>query len=293
MPRCGDVTRPPGPAARSLTSSGHLGDFYLSPTSRPVRKEALVKRNRYLFLPLLLMFALPAQAQEPEVQWLTIFAEHVPISDQAAFEENSRSFLSMMSDAGISDVGWATVQSQMFGYAYVMPGGPGDLAELNATWGAALAKLGDRGAESMAKGDKLVSSRDMYYIGLRTDLSYMPDRVQINAEQPFRYYTQLFVHPHKVAEFEASLSGWQSMYRDAGVEHGWRVYQYMTGTDLPAYLVVQAATSEAVFHERQAELESSFGDRIEEMRAKTGPTLRRAVNSGGWVRPDLSYPAGN
>ena len=252
-----------------------------------------MKRISVLLFPLLLMFALPAQAQQPELEWFTVFAEHVPISDQAAFEENSRHFISLMSDAGLSDVGWVTVQSQMFGYAYVIEGGPADLAELNATWGAALGALGDGGAASMAKGDKLVSSRDMYYIALRSDLSYMPDRVQITAEQPFRYYTQLFVHPSKVAEFEATMPEWQAMYRDAGVEQGWRVYQYMTGTDLPAYLVVQAADSEAAFHARQAELEAGIGDRIQEMRAKTGPTLRRAVNSGGWVRADLSYSGGN
>ena len=62
-------------------------------------------------------------------------------------------FLSLLSDAGVSDVSWVTVQSQTFGYAYVIPGGPGDLAELNDTWGAALAALGDRGAAAMAKGD--------------------------------------------------------------------------------------------------------------------------------------------
>ena len=252
-----------------------------------------MKRISYLFLPLLLMFALPAQAQQPEVQWLTVFAEHVPISDQAAFEENSRHFISLMSDAGVSGVPWVTVQSQMFGYAYVIQGGPADLADLNASWGATMAALGDRGAESMAKGDKLVSSRDMYYLGLRTDLSYMPERVQITAEQPYRHYTQLFVHPSKVAEFEATMPEWQAMYRDAGVEQGWRVYSYMTGTDLPAYLVVQAADSEAAFYAQQAERDVVFGDRLQEMRAKTGPTLRRAVNSGGWVRPDLSYSGGN
>ena len=252
-----------------------------------------MKRTLSLFVPLLFMLALPVQAQEPEVQWLTVFAEHVPISNQSAFEENSRDFISMLSDAGQSDVGWTTVQSQLFGYAYVIPGGPGDLDEMNAAWGAAMAALGDRGAASMAKGDKLVSSRDMFYLGLRTDLSYMPERVQISAEQPYRHYTQLFVHPHKVAEFEAVMPEWQAMYRDAGIEHGWRVYQYMTGTDLPAYLVVQAADSEAAFHARQAELDTTFGDRLQEMRAKTGPTLRRAVDSSGWVRADLSYAGGN
>ena len=252
-----------------------------------------MKRTSFLLLPLLAIFALPAQAQQQELQWLTIFAEHVPISDQAAFEENGRHFLSLLADAGVSDVSWVTVQSQRFGYAYVIPGGPGDIAALNESWGAAIAALGDQGAAAMAKGDELVSSRDMYFLALRSDLSYQPDRVQITAEQPFRYYTQLYVHPSKVTEFEASLSGWQSLYRESGVEQGWRVYQYMTGSDLPAYLVVQAATSEAEYHTQQAELEARIGDEIMEMRAKTGPTLRRADNSSGWVRPDMSYSGGN
>ncbi len=252
-----------------------------------------MKRNPFLFLPLLLMFVLPAPAQQPELQWLTIFAEHVQISDQAAFEDNSRNFLSLLSDAGVSDVSWVTVQSQTFGYAYVIPGGPGDLADLNATWGAALATIGDRGADAMAKGDKLVASRDMYYIALRPELSYLPETVQITADQPFRYYTQLFVHPHRVAEFEATLPEWKAAYADAGAVHGWRVYQYMTGTDLPAYLVVAAANNEAEYHARQAELDASMGDRIAELRAKTGPTLRSVENSTGWVRADLSYRGGN
>ena len=58
-----------------------------------------MKRISYLFLPGLLMFALPAQAQQPEVQWLTVFAELVPISVLEAFEENSRHYMSLMTVA--------------------------------------------------------------------------------------------------------------------------------------------------------------------------------------------------
>ena len=263
-------------------------------SSRPVRKEAVLKRISSLLLPLvMLVFAAPVQAQQPEVQWLTVYAEHVPISNQAAFEEVSRDYISLMSEAGISDVAWVTVQSQRLGYAYVTPGGPAEMSGLNARWGAAMAALGDRGADLMAKGEELVSSRDMYFLGLRPDLSYLPERVQITAEMPYRHYTQLFVHPSMVEEFEASLPAWISMNRDAGVEYGFRVYQYMTGADLPAYLVVQAAKTEAEFYGRQAELEARLGDRMQELRGRTGPTLRRAEDSGGWVRPELSFGAGN
>jgi len=242
---------------------------------------------------LLLVFAFPLNAQQSDLEWLTVYAEHVQISDQQAYEEANRGLISMFSDAGISDVSWVAVQSQRFGYAYVFQGtGPGELAEFNATWGSVMATLGDRGLKAMAKSEAFVSSRDMNFIALRPDLSYMPDNVQITADMPYRHYTQLFVHPAKVSEFEATMPLWRSAYSDAGIEDGWRVYQYMTGSDLPAYLIVQAADSEAAFHARQAENEVDLGDKVQDLRAKTGPTLRRVEESGGWVRADLSYAGG-
>lgn len=253
-----------------------------------------MKRAPFLFLPLLLMFAVPAQAQAPDVEWLTVFSDHVTISNQAAYEEAVRGLVDAFADAEISDMSWVAVQSNTFGYAYVFQGtGPGDFPALTENWYATMTALGDRGMEMMTKSDEFVANREMSFIALRPDLSYLPDAVAITADLPYRHYTQLFVHPAKAKEFEASIPDWIALYEEAGEEHGWRTYEILTGKKLPKYLIVQAAESAAAFHARQAELEASMGDRIQELRAKTGPTLRSADESGGWVRPDLSYAGGN
>ncbi len=250
-----------------------------------------MKRIPSLLLPLLLFLVLPATAQEAEPEWYTVYAEHVPISNRSAFEEGLADLISIFEDANISDASWVTIQGNEIGFSYVFAGtGPGDLDELNETWGGVMAKLGDRGAKAMAKSDALVDSREMYFLMLRPDLSYRPDDVGISADKPFRHYTQLYVHPAKTTEFEASIPAWIAAYADAGVESGWRTYQYMTGSDLPAYLIVGSAKSEADYYARTAETESKLGDKIGELRAKTGPTLRRAEDTSGMVRGDLSYP---
>lgn len=283
---------PAGPP--TLTFRGVSGDAGVSPHISTVRKEAVLKRISILFLPLLLLFALPVHAQEPEMEWLTVFSDHVQISNRADYEALGREFVAMFEDADISGVSWVTVQSQPFGYAYVIQGmGPADMAEMNETWGAALAELGDGATKLTTRSNALVDSQGMSYLVLRHDLSYMPDEVAITADMPYRHYTRLFVHPAKGQAFEATMPAWTDAYRDAGVKYGWRTYQVVTGSDLPAYLIVQAAASEAEFYEHRTEIQTIVGDKLEELRGKTGPTLRRVEESGAWVRPDLSYDGGS
>lgn len=253
-----------------------------------------MKVTRLLFLPLLLLFAIPVQAQESEMEWLTVYSDHVPISNRADYESLIEDFVAMFDDADISGVSWVTVQSQPFGYAYVMQGmGPADMPEMNETWSAAFAELGDDLMKLTTAANELVDSQQMSYIALRPELSYMPDEVAITADMPYRHYTRLFVHPAKGQAFEATMPGWIAAYGEAGVKYGWRTYQMMTGDDLPAYLIVQAAKSEAEFYQHRTEIQSLLGDKLGELRGNTGPTLRRVEESGAWVRPDLSYAGGN
>ncbi|MGW8283674.1 MAG: hypothetical protein ACWGON_10270 [Gemmatimonadota bacterium] len=253
-----------------------------------------MKVTRFLFLPLLLMFAIPVQAQEPEMEWLTVFSDHVSISNRSDYEDLIQDFVAMFDDADISSVSWVTIQSQPFGYAYVIQGmGPADMPAMNEMWGSAMAELGDGAMKLANRANALVDNQEMSYIALRPELSYMPDEVAITADMPYRHYTRLFVHPAKGEAFEASMPAWIGAYEEAGVKYGWRTYQMMTGSDLPAYLIVQAAKSEAEFYQHRTEIQSILGDKLNELRGKTGPTLRRVEESGAWVRPELSYSGGN
>ena len=77
----------------------------------------------------------------------------------------------------------------------------------------------------------------------------------------------------------------------AAIERGWRIYPIVSGTDLPAYLVVSSAESEVGHFMLDADVQEQLGDTVMELRAATGATLRRVEERSGWVRPELSYPS--
>lgn len=234
--------------------------------------------------------AVPAQDMQPT--WYTIFADHVAISDQAAFDEAGRDFARLFNEKGVKDVAWVTITGAELGYTYAIPGyGPADMGKMNAAWGAAMTAVGDAGARISAKSDALVQSREMYYLLLRPDLSYSPEAVAFKADEPYRHYVQFRVHAAKTAEFEASAKAWAKAYADHGVERGFRVYQYITGSDLPMYLLVENARDEVHHETLSAQIDNALGADQEPLMRQTGATLRSVREMEGWVRPDLSYPA--
>ena len=251
------------------------------------------QRSLLLSAAILVAFAVPATATaQDENTWFTVFADHVAIHNQQAFEEHSRKFIAMMNEAGIEGVSWVTISGSDVGYAYSIPGmGPGDFDDMNAGWGEVMASLGQPAMDLMAESNKLVDSRDMFYLMLRSDLSYMPDAVDMVADKPYRDYTYLYVVPGMEAEFETSVGAWRDAYADASIERGWRIYSIVSGTDLPAYLVVSSAEDEHKHQMMAADVREALGDRYPELRAMTGKTLRRVEERSGWVRPELSYPA--
>lgn len=239
----------------------------------------------------LVALAPTATAQEAEPTYFTVFSDHVDISNHAAFEESTKEFVGLFAEAGVEGVSWVTITGPDLGYTYAVPGmGPGDMDEMNEAWGAAMQTIGDAGARVMAESDPLVESREMFYLLLRPDLSHRPETVGMSPDTPYRHYVQLQAHPAKVQAFEASTKAWADAYARHGIERGFRVYQYVTGADLPRYLIVEHARDEAQYHAISAEINSALGSDLEALYAQTGPSLKSVREMSGWVRPDLSYP---
>ncbi len=239
----------------------------------------------------LLTFVPTASAQEMQPTWFTIITDHVEISNMAAFEEASREFVRMFEDKGLEDMSWITIMGPELGYTYAIPGmGPEDMGAMNAEWGAAMTALGAAGARLQERSDALVDSREMYYLLLRPDLSYKPEAVGFTPTEPHRTYVQFRVLPAKVAEFEASARAWAEAYGRHGVDHGFRLYQYITGADLPMYLLVKNARDEAHAAAMSAQVTATLGADNDRLMQQTGATLRSVREMRGEVRPDLSYP---
>ncbi|MCL7972961.1 MAG: hypothetical protein M8835_00205 [marine benthic group bacterium] len=240
----------------------------------------------------LLATAPVAPAQEMQPTWFTIITDHVEIANMKAFEETSLEFIRLFEGKNFEDMSWITITGPELGYTYAIPGmGPEDMGAMNAEWSAAMTSLGDAGARLQAKTDALVSSREMYYLLLRPDLSYRPEAVGFTPSEPHRTYVQFRVVPAKVAEFEASARAWSEAYGRHGVDHGFRLYQYITGADLPMYLLVKNARDEAHAAAMSAQLTATLGADNARLMEQTGTTLRSVREMRGTVRPELSFPA--
>lgn len=251
-----------------------------------------MKRVLWCLVPLLFLVSLPAAAQQPEGEWYAVYADRVASSNLLEYEETIRELVAVFEEADVPGVPWIAISTFDFGHSYVFPGiGYDNFAEFGASWEAAVAAVGERGAAVFDSSDRLVESRDMYFIQLRPELSYLPEDVAISVDEPYRQYLQLFVHPSGVEEFEASVGTWIETYEELGIEHGWLTYQYMTGQDLPAYLMVESAASELDYHTWSAEVEERLGERGWDLWVEAIPSIRRLNQTSGWVRPDMSYGA--
>jgi len=241
-----------------------------------------------------LALPMPAQAQDqmPEMTWFTVFTDHVNPHNAMEYEANIKAIVNAMTAAGVQDMQFVTISGPEMGYAYAIPGyGPADYNTLMANWQAGVEEVGaEKFMDLMTGADMSVESREMGYLVLRPELSFKPEMVGFDPAKPLRHYTLLYVRPGHEMAFEAVGAKYQALYTKHGIDRGWRLYEYKTGNDLPAYMVVESAEDEHDHHMLNAETEEVLGAEGQALFAEVGATLRGVETRTGWVRPDLSYP---
>ena len=233
-----------------------------------------------------------AQEQAPEMTFFAVFTDHVKPSAAMEYEAGIKQLVESFTAAGVEDMQWVTISGPEMGYAYAIPGkGPADYNTMMADWQANVGKVGlDKFMGIMQETMKSVESQEMYYLVLRSDLSYKPEMVGFDPAKPLRHYTVLKYLPGTEMAAEANAKKWQELYEKHGIERGWRLYQYVTGGDLPAYMIVESAESEYDHHMMQDEINAKLGEEAMVLYKETGDILRGMDTMTGFVRPDLSFP---
>ena len=234
----------------------------------------------------------PARAQDtPEMIWFTIFTDHVKPSMATEYEANIGKMIDVFTAAGV-DMEWVSISGSELGYAYAVVGmGPDDFSDMYAAWEAGVNAVGaEKFMAISASANAAVERQEMYYLMLRPELSYKPEAVGFDPAKPMRHYTVLKVLPGKEAAMEEVARKFKQLYAKHNIERGWRFYQYMTGSDLPAYLVVESATDEKEHFVLEAENQAAFGDETQPLYAEAMAASRGFETMTGYVRPDLSYP---
>ena len=145
-----------------------------------------------------------AQDQAPEMMWFTVFTDHVRPSMAMEYEARMGELVDMFTAAGIQDMNWVTISGPELGYAYAISGmGPDDFSDMYSTWQEAVGMVGlEQFMGTMTAAMESVERQEMYYLTLRSDLSYKPEAVGFDPEKPMRHYTLLKVLPGKEMAME-------------------------------------------------------------------------------------------
>jgi hypothetical protein len=221
-----------------------------------------------------------------------VLQEYVKASMLQEYEALMKEMIGELTAAGVTDAQFITISGPELGYAYVMQvEGFAGIDATHQAWEAAIAAVGpEKFMEMHGKFGEMMDHSAASVIMLREDLSYLPETVAITGDTPFRQYYWYYTIPGKELAMEAVAREYAALYESKGIESGWRIYQVMMGPDLPAYLVVLSAESEAAFIARSSEIEELLGDEVKELFNKSMKATRRLEVMEGWVRPDLSYP---
>lgn len=221
-----------------------------------------------------------------------VIQEHVKPSMLQEYEALTKELIGELTAAGVADAQFVTISGPELGYTYVMQvEGFAGIDAAHQAWEAAIAAVGkEKFMEMHGRFGEMMDHSAASVIMLREDLSYLPETVAITGDVPFRKYYWYYTIPGKEMALEAVAKEYAALYESKGIETGWRIYQVVMGPDLPAYLVVLSAESEAAFIARSSEIEQLLGDDVQELYNKSMKTTRRLEVMEGWVRPDLSYP---
>ena len=75
------------------------------------------------------------------------------------------------------------------------------------------------------------------------------------------------------------------------IDAGWNVYESVTGTDLPLFVIIETGKSRAEFAAQEERIEAMLAEQTKELGSKASSCIRRVERKEGYPRPDLSYPA--
>ena len=228
---------------------------------------------------------------KPEAQAPSFFFVWNDVVSMAHAAEYEKEVAGMMAKLGETEAGKALdffALSGEKGYTYVIPlADLADFMNVNKKRMAAIDEAG--GVEAWDTASKLVSHGAGNLIVLRPDLSYTPAEPRAaEATGRLRVHDWWFVRPGHEPAIEAVARKLVALYVEKNVDTGWRVYQAVTGDDLPMYIVTSTATDPADHYANEARVAGLVGEAAQALLKEAMSHTRRLDTTMATMRPDLS-----
>ncbi len=231
-------------------------------------------------------------AQEAHPTYL-VYHDYVKASMIPQYEEMMKQLLGELAHGPVRDrIQFVTIDGPELGYAYVIPiDGSAGIDRFRAAFREGVESIEPESWTSMqARMRAAVDYRKSIVIELRPNLSYLAETVEMDAELPFRKYHWYYVVRGQETQFEKVAMDLVALYSRYDVQHGFRIYEITLGDDLPSYVMVERAESEADYATRTATIQLAVGNDAEALFGRALQFTRRIEVMEGVIRPDLSFP---
>lgn len=217
-----------------------------------------------------------------------IWTDHVSVANAAAYEAESKKVMAKMAETeegkklsffGISGNG---------GYSFVIPlADMADFSKKGNEFMAATMAVGGMSAWDAA--NNLVDHGSGQLFALRSDLSYTPAEPRAEeATGQARFHDWWYARPGHEEALEDVARRIVALYAENNIDTGWRVYQAITGDDLPLYVVSATATNAADFHANEARIGATLGEAAQKLIEEASSHARRVESTTARMRPDMS-----
>ncbi len=231
----------------------------------------------------------------PKPEMLCIYKEVVTPSKMKEYEAAIKYMISEFKAYDIDPelVNFRTVFGPEIGYAYVRSiENFAAMDRMHEDWMTAIEIIGkEKFHDIMEAADAAVDHVDYFNVIRRADLSYTPENPRLGpGEAKYVHYSFYYAIPGKKKEIEELGKEYVELYKRNNIDQGWNVYESVTGTDLPVYVVAHPARSQGDFYRQHEELMEVLGPEAEEINQRLLSYIRRVEQKDGWMRPDLSYP---
>ena len=224
----------------------------------------------------------------PAPTFMYVWTDHVSVANAAAYEAAVKEVTDKIAATEEGKKLQYFALSGQGGYSYVIP--MGELAEFsqkNQDFMAATNAVG--GMQVWDASNKLVDHGSGALIVSRPDLSYAPAAPR-EAEKSglFRLHEWWYIRPGHEMEIEEVARKVAALYAEKEADTGFRIYQAVTGEDLPLYLVSVAAVDAADYHNNDTRLNELLGEAGQKLIQEAMGLARRVERTSAMIRPDLS-----
>ena len=236
------------------------------------------------------------ETEGPKPQMFAIYKDVVTPSKMQEYEAAIKYMISEFTAYDIDPelVNFKTVVGPELGHIFVIPiENFAAIDRMQENWNAAGEIIGkDKFADIMKSLDSTIDHVDAFHVMRRPGLSYAPESRSLKPDEArYVHYSFYYVTLDKKEQFEELAKEFSELYKSKNVDTGWSIYESITGSDLPLYVVAQASTSQGEFYSRRDEVRELLGEAGEKLGKKALTLVRRIEHKDGWTRPDLSYPA--